>query len=55
MDDPAYHDRTKWRKSDTADAVLRVVVPRNGRKMRELINEETDMNEIVSLITGVIE
>jgi hypothetical protein len=32
-----------------------VVVLRNGRKMRELIKEETDMNEIVSLITGVIE
>ena len=37
------------------ELVDRIVVLRNGKKMRELVKNETDMNEIVSLITGVIE
>ena len=37
------------------ELVDRIVVLRNGKKMRELVKDETDMNEIVSLITGVIE
>ena len=37
------------------ELVDRIVVLRNGKKMRELVKEDTDMNEIVSLITGVTE
>lgn len=37
------------------ELVDRIVVLRNGKKMRELVKDETDMNEIVSLITGVTE
>lgn len=37
------------------ELVDRIVVLRNGKKMRELVKDDTDMNEIVSLITGVTE
>lgn len=35
------------------ELVDRIIVLRNGEKIKELIKEKTDMNEIVSLITGV--
>ncbi len=35
------------------ELVDRIVVLRNGKKVKELIKEKTDMNEIVSLITGI--